>query len=44
MILDPITVTHVAPAKYRTGTLTFEHTFHENGKFIGIASGMQKAT
>ena len=33
-----MTITHVLPKKYSTGTLTFEHTFPENGKFIGIVT------
>jgi hypothetical protein len=34
-VLDPMTITHVPPKKYPTGTLTVEHTFPV-GKFIGI--------
>src|SRR6202045_1703505 len=37
-VLDPVTNTHVLPKKYPTGTLTFEHTFPETGKFIGIVT------
>src|ERR1700731_332245 len=37
-VLDPVTITHVLPRAYPTGTLTFEHTFPENGKFIGIVT------
>ena len=37
-VLDPVTITHVLPKTYPTGTLTFEHTFPENGKFIGIVT------
>jgi hypothetical protein len=37
-VLDPVTITYVAPNRYPTGTLTFEHTFRENGKFIGIVT------
>jgi hypothetical protein len=37
-VLDPVTITHVPPRTYPTGTLTFEHTFPENGKFIGIVT------
>ncbi|MGH6823462.1 MAG: hypothetical protein ACREC4_08230, partial [Methylocella sp.] len=37
-VLDPVTITHVLPKKYPTGTLTFEHTFPEEGKFIGIVT------
>ena len=33
-----MTITHVLPQKYPTGTLTFEHTFPETGKFIGIVT------
>jgi hypothetical protein len=36
--LEPVTITYVAPKKYPTGTLTFEHTFPDNGKFIGIVT------
>jgi hypothetical protein len=36
--LDPVTITYVPPKKYPTGTLTFEHTFPETGKFIGIVT------
>jgi hypothetical protein len=37
-LLDPVTITHVLPKTYPTGTLNFEHTFPENGKFIGIVT------
>ena len=37
-VLDAVTITHVPPKKYPTGTLTFEHTFPETGKFIGIVT------
>jgi hypothetical protein len=37
-VLDPVTITHVLPKTYPTGTLNFEHTFSENGKFIGIVT------
>jgi hypothetical protein len=37
-VLEPVTITYVPPKKYPTGTLTFEHTFPENGKFIGIVT------
>jgi hypothetical protein len=37
-VLDPVTVVHLAPKKYPTGTLTFDHTFPEVGKFIGIVT------
>jgi hypothetical protein len=37
-LLDPVTVVHVSPKKYPTGTLTFEHSFPEAGRFIGIVS------
>lgn len=37
-VLDPITVVHIAPKKYPTGTLTFEHEFPEIGKFIGLVT------
>jgi hypothetical protein len=37
-VLDPVTLVYVAPKKYPTGTLTFEHTFPEVGRFIGIVT------
>ena len=37
-VLDPVTISYLPPKKYPTGTLTFEHTFPETGKFIGIVS------
>ncbi|MGH9677069.1 MAG: hypothetical protein ACRD36_08200, partial [Candidatus Acidiferrum sp.] len=37
-VLDPVTITHVLPKTYPTGTLTFAHTFPEKGKFIGIVT------
>ena len=37
-VLDPVTITYVPPKTYPTGTLTFEHTFPDNGKFIGIVT------
>ena len=37
-VLDPVTINYLPPKKYPTGTLTFEHTFTENGKFIGIVT------
>ena len=37
-ILDPVTINYLPPKKYPTGTLTFSHTFPENGKFIGIVT------
>jgi hypothetical protein len=37
-VLDPVTISYVPPKKYPTGTLTFEHTFPETGKFIGIVT------
>ena len=42
-MLDPVTIVYLPPKKYPTGTLTFEHTFPENGKFIGIVT-VQKRT
>jgi hypothetical protein len=36
--LDPVTINYLPPKKYPTGTLTFQHTFPENGKFIGIVT------
>jgi hypothetical protein len=37
-VLEPVTIAYMLPRKYPTGTLTFEHTFPENGKFIGIVT------
>jgi hypothetical protein len=37
-VLEPATIAYLPPRKYPTGTLTFEHTFPENGKFIGIVT------
>jgi hypothetical protein len=37
-VLDPVTIVYVPPKKYPTGTLTFEHTFPEVGKFIGLVT------
>lgn len=37
-VLDPVTLIYLPPKKYPTGTLTFSHTFPENGKFIGIVT------
>ncbi len=37
-VLDPVTISYVPLKKYPTGTLTFQHTFPENGKFIGIVT------
>jgi hypothetical protein len=37
-VLDPVTINYMPPKKYPTGTLTFQHTFPENGKFIGIVT------
>ncbi|MGH6841740.1 MAG: hypothetical protein ACREDV_06545, partial [Methylocella sp.] len=31
-------ITHLLPKTYPTGTLNFEHTFPETGKFIGIVT------
>jgi hypothetical protein len=36
--LDAVSIAYFPPKKYPTGTLTFEHTFPENGKFIGIVT------
>jgi hypothetical protein len=37
-VLEQTTVFYLAPKKYPTGTLTFEHNFPETGKFIGIVT------
>jgi hypothetical protein len=36
--LDAVSIAYFPPKKYSTGTLNFEHTFPENGKFIGIVT------
>jgi hypothetical protein len=36
--LEPVTISYYPPKKYPTGTVTFDHTFPENGKFIGIVT------
>jgi hypothetical protein len=36
--LDAVSIAYFPPKKYPTGTLNFEHTFPENGKFIGIVT------
>ena len=36
--LDSVSINYVSPKKYPTGTLTFEHTFPETGKFIGFVT------
>ncbi|MGH9776731.1 MAG: hypothetical protein ACRD50_17530 [Candidatus Acidiferrales bacterium] len=37
-VLDPVTIKHVQPKTYPTGTLNFDYTFPETGKFIGIVT------
>ena len=36
--LDAVSIAYLPAKKYPTGTLTFDHTFPENGKFIGIVT------
>ncbi len=36
--LDAVSIAYFPPKKYPTGTLTFEHTFPDTGKFIGIVT------
>ncbi|HXW71036.1 MAG TPA: hypothetical protein VEK34_06325 [Methylocella sp.] len=36
--LDALSIAYFPPKKYPTGTLTFEHTFPEKGRFIGIVT------
>ena len=36
--LDAVTVLHVPPKIYPTGSLHFEHTFNEPGKFVGLVT------
>jgi hypothetical protein len=38
--LDAVTVAHVEPRYYPTGTITFEHTFDEPGYFVGIVTAI----
>ena len=37
-VLEPVTIYYSAPKKYPAGTLTFQHTFPQTGKFIGIVT------
>src|ERR1700732_5404756 len=37
-VLDPVTIKHLPPKKYPTGTLTFELNFPKNDRFIGIVT------
>jgi hypothetical protein len=36
--LDPLTIIHLPPKLYRTGTFNFEHTFTDKGHFIGFVT------
>lgn len=36
--LEAITVLHVPPMTYPTGSLHFDHTFDEPGKFVGLVT------
>lgn len=36
--LEPLTIIHLPPKLYRTGTFNFEHTFTEKGHFIGFVT------
>lgn len=36
--LDSVTEEHLAPKRYPTGTINFQHTFTNPGKFIGIVT------
>ncbi len=36
--LDEITVLHMPPKVYRTGSLSFEHDFTQAGRFIGLVT------
>jgi hypothetical protein len=36
--LEAITVLHVPPKVYPTGSLSFEHVFPEAGKFVGLVA------
>jgi hypothetical protein len=37
-VLNPVTISYLPPRKYPTGTLAFEHTFPERGRFVGIVT------
>ena len=37
--LEAITVLHLPPKVYPSGTVSFEHRFDEPGKFVGLVSG-----
>jgi hypothetical protein len=43
--LDAVTVVHLAPRRYPTGTLSFEHDFAEAGNYVGLVtvSGQTRA-
>jgi hypothetical protein len=36
--LEPLTLIHLPPKLYKTGTFNFQHTFTEKGHFIGFVS------
>jgi len=36
--LDEITVMHIPPKVYSNGSVTFEHTFPEEGNFVGLVT------
>lgn len=38
--IEAVTVAHVEPRYYPTGTITFEHTFDEPGYYVGIVTAI----
>lgn len=36
--LDAVTVVHLAPKRYPTGTLSFEHKFSDPGSYVGLVT------
>lgn len=38
--LSSLTVAHLPPKVYKTGTFTFEHDFEANGRFIGLVTAI----
>jgi hypothetical protein len=36
--LEPLTIIHLPPQKYKTGTFNFQHDFKEEGHFIGFVT------
>jgi hypothetical protein len=39
---EAVTVLHIAPQKYPTGSISFEHKFDQPGKFVGLVAAGEK--